>query len=100
VREALEGAHCDVPPRVCGGKCRMAESGAGDSPAIPRVFTIAYLMEARAAVTAPRRARLVVVRGKTEQARTRSKGRVFNIAHGGVSGRQPAAWCARNDHRL
>jgi hypothetical protein len=68
VREALEGAHCDVP-RGFAVEVRMAESGAGDSPAIPRVFTIAYLMEARAAVTAPPApARLVVVRGKTEQA--------------------------------
>jgi hypothetical protein len=74
VREALESAHCDIP-RGFAGEVRTAEpspegaGGAGDSPAIPRVFEIAYETEPLAAAHAqpPAPARLVVVRGKAEQ---------------------------------
>lgn len=78
VREALESAHCDIP-RGFAVEVRTAEpspegasgtGGAGDSPAIPRVFEIAYETEPLAAARAqpPAPARLVVVRGKAEQA--------------------------------
>jgi hypothetical protein len=75
VREALEGAHCDIP-RGFAVEVRTAEGGAGgpggagDSPAHPRPFEIAYETEPRAAARAapPAPARLVAVRGKAEQA--------------------------------
>jgi hypothetical protein len=72
VREALEGARCDIP-RGFAVEVRTAEVGAGgadDSPAKPRPFEIDYGMEPRAAALAepPAPARLVVVRGKAAQA--------------------------------
>src|ERR1019366_3931074 len=72
VREALEGARCDIP-RGFAVEVRTAEGGgaggAGDSPAHPRPFEIAYETEPRAAaIEPPAPARLVVVRGKAEQA--------------------------------
>jgi hypothetical protein len=67
VREALEAAHCDIP-RGFTVEVLTAEGGAGDSPATPRSFAIAYETEPRAELAAPPApARLVVVRGKAEQ---------------------------------
>jgi len=68
VREALEQAHCDIP-RGFSVEVRTSDGEAGDSPAHPRPFTIAYQTEPRAAVQAapPAPARLVEVRGKAEQ---------------------------------
>jgi hypothetical protein len=60
VREALEGAHCDVP--------RGFHLEVGTAEAGPRAFAIDYGLEPRASVAAPPApARLVVVRGKAGQ---------------------------------
>jgi len=68
IREALELAHCDIP-RGFHAEVRTAEGGlggAGDSPATPRAFSIAYETEPIAVPAAAplALARLVVVRGK------------------------------------
>jgi hypothetical protein len=69
VREALEGAHCDIP-RGFAVEVRTAIGGAGGSPATARPFEIDYGTEpqASAVAAAPASARLVVVRGKAEKA--------------------------------
>ena len=62
MREALEGASCEVP-RGFAVEVRTAEAG-------PRAFEIEYgnqAAETRAEPAAPAPARLVVVRGKAEQ---------------------------------